>query len=310
MSNHPIVSVVVATYGHEKYIREALDSILRQETEFDFEILVGEDNSPDNTRAILKEYEKKHPSVIKLVLRDENIGTTQNVLDLRFRCQGKYVASLEGDDYWTDVTKLQTQLEFLEKNPDYIGVSNTVEGIDEYGNSLGVYPTWIRRDMKVTTEDFLNNRYFSSVATMYRNFFTNRSALKEYSELFTSHRMIGDLTFCLYLLTLGKVHVMNRCMSVYRIRNSELEYNYNSIRNTFEKSRDHIELLNSNNRFYKGKLDFSKLYNTHLTIARNYAITARKKGDFRRLIGTLPLRYRLTYLIHLSKRIVKSAIRR
>lgn len=106
------VSVVIITYGHEKYIRQALDSALMQKVDFEYEIIIGEDKSPDNTREILLEYKKKYNDRITLVLRNTNIGATQNLYDILLKCKGRYIALLEGDDYWIDAKKLQKQKDF------------------------------------------------------------------------------------------------------------------------------------------------------------------------------------------------------
>ncbi len=114
------VSVIVATYFHEKYIAQALDSILMQETTFRYEIIVGDDASGDRMPEIVREYAEKHPDIIVPVLRKENIGANKNGDDLSRRAKGRYLANLEGDDYWIDLDKLQKQWEFLENNKEYI----------------------------------------------------------------------------------------------------------------------------------------------------------------------------------------------
>lgn len=123
---NPIVSVCVQTYQHASYIRECLDSILMQVTDFPFEILLGEDASTDGTREICIEYAEKHPDKIRLFLhhRENNIkilGSPTgrfNSLTNFFSARGKYIAICEGDDYWTDPEKLQKQYLFMESNSD------------------------------------------------------------------------------------------------------------------------------------------------------------------------------------------------
>ncbi len=121
-SSNPVVSVSIITYNHEKFIAQALDSVLMQEVDFEYEIIVGDDCSSDKTPEILKEYQQKHPDKIHLILhqkRYDNIpGRINNTTNL-YNCSGKYVAMLDGDDYWFHKNKLQTQVDFLEKNPDF-----------------------------------------------------------------------------------------------------------------------------------------------------------------------------------------------
>ena len=114
------VSVFMITYNHEKYIAEALDSILMQKTDFDFDIVIGEDCSTDATRRIVLEYSRKYPDKIKLLLHNVNVGFISNMMYVLEACTGKYVAMCEGDDYWTDPFKLQKQVDFLEANNEYM----------------------------------------------------------------------------------------------------------------------------------------------------------------------------------------------
>ena len=124
---NPKVSVCITAYNHEKYISQALDSVLMQKTDFDFEVLIGEDDSSDNTRKIVKEYARHHPGKIRLFLNDR-----KNVIYINGRptgrwnfinnlenAIGKYISLLDGDDFWTDPYKLQKQIDFLAINPSY-----------------------------------------------------------------------------------------------------------------------------------------------------------------------------------------------
>jgi glycosyltransferase involved in cell wall biosynthesis len=112
------VSIAIFTYNHEEFIAKALDEVLRQRTDFDYEIVIGEDCSTDNTRSILLEYQRKYPGKIVLLLNETNLGANRNIDQALKRCKGEYLALLDGDDYWTSRDKLQKQVEFLDKHPD------------------------------------------------------------------------------------------------------------------------------------------------------------------------------------------------
>ena len=124
---NPLVSVLVQTYNHEKYISKCLDGILSQRTDFEFEILVGEDESSDSTREICLEYAKRNPEKIRLFLHSRanviyvsnNPTGRYNLLFNLEHANGKYIALCEGDDYWIDNFKLQKQIDFLNKNADF-----------------------------------------------------------------------------------------------------------------------------------------------------------------------------------------------
>ena len=120
-ASKPLLSVAVPVYNHIQFIAKALDSILLQKTNFDFEIVIGDDFSTDNTSDILKTYKSKFPDKINLLLAVKNQGVCNNAAGIYKNCRGKYIAILEGDDFWTDENKLQKQIDFLENNPDYAG---------------------------------------------------------------------------------------------------------------------------------------------------------------------------------------------
>lgn len=131
--NPPIVSVFVMTYNHELFIEQSLEGILMQKTNFDVEIVVGEDCSTDNTRKIVLNYANKYPGKFKLLLHKQNIGALANQNAVFQSCTGKYIAFCEGDDYWTDPLKLQKQVDFLEANEDYglvhTGCKSIINGV-------------------------------------------------------------------------------------------------------------------------------------------------------------------------------------
>ena len=117
-SDKPLVSICCVTYNHEKYIEEALDSFLIQDTGFPFEIVVDDDCSTDNTAELIKKYIKKYPTLMNVRLRDKNVGMISNITENIQRSKGKYIAMCEGDDYWTDPKKLQIQVNLLMENPE------------------------------------------------------------------------------------------------------------------------------------------------------------------------------------------------
>ena len=135
------LSVIFITYNHEKYVERAIKSVLEQETNFPFEVIIGDDCSTDSTRQILDEiaaaYPPHEPSFsgdrqVRFVKRDKNTGRpTLNVYETTQECTGEYLAYLEGDDYWTDKHKLQKQVDFLEAHAEYIAVTHGCVLIDE-----------------------------------------------------------------------------------------------------------------------------------------------------------------------------------
>ena len=116
-SPSPKVSVVMLTYNHEKFIAQAIESVLIQRTNFPIELVVGEDCSTDGTREIVRRYAAARPDIIRLVFHEKNVGAYENGQDVLAACQGEYIALLEGDDYWTSPDKLQRQADYLDAQP-------------------------------------------------------------------------------------------------------------------------------------------------------------------------------------------------
>ncbi|HZW12296.1 MAG TPA: glycosyltransferase [Noviherbaspirillum sp.] len=128
------VSVCVVTYNQEKYIRECLQSILDQEVDFDYEVIVGDDCSTDGTRAIVQEFANKYPEIVKPIFHEKNLGPTDNYLYVHNRAKGKYVSHLDGDDYCLP-GKLRTLASFLDRNPDCRIVWHRMHILNEHGQS-------------------------------------------------------------------------------------------------------------------------------------------------------------------------------
>ena len=115
----PLLTVVTITYNHEQHIRQCIEGVLAQKTSFPIEFIIADDCSTDGTRAICEEYAKKLPDIIRLVSSSANVGAVENEQRALLAAKGKYIATCEGDDYWTDTLKLQKQVDFLESHPDF-----------------------------------------------------------------------------------------------------------------------------------------------------------------------------------------------
>ena len=148
----PRVSIAMITYQHGPFIKEALDSVLGQKVDFPYEICIGEDGSTDGTRETCLEYVKKHPDKIRLFLRNRSNPAREsfhapymlNAAATFDACRGKYIAMLEGDDYWQDVHKLQRQVDQLESDPALAASCHYASCVDENraaaGKILPEYP--------------------------------------------------------------------------------------------------------------------------------------------------------------------------
>ena len=213
----PTLSIYVPTFNHEHYIVQALDSILMQETAYTYEVLVGEDCSTDNTRAVLKEYEKQHPGKLQVFYREQNMRKQGNAVgnsgDLRSRCRGKYIIALEGDDYWTDPCKIDKQIRFLEEHPDYIAVAHNCIVVDhDSSRKEETYPQCT--DTEYTFDHFARDMMPGQLTTvMLRNVYHD----DRYDTSLLNRRIIpGDRLIYFWLLSNGKIHCIQEEMSAYR----------------------------------------------------------------------------------------------
>jgi glycosyltransferase involved in cell wall biosynthesis len=218
-SNTPLVSICCSTYNHEKYIGDALDGFLIQNCNFPVEILIHEDCSTDKTAAIIKEYQKKYPGIIKSVFQKENQyskGIKPFTQVLYPRAKGKYIAFCEGDDYWTDPSKLQKQVVFLEENPDYAlcvgGYKQIYNNKPESVNIIKI-PPGINKNEKgfsFTLNDQKKSWLTQPLTAVFRNDkIVNVSLLK--------YKKKRDTNLFYHLLKTGKGFYFTEIMGVYRI---------------------------------------------------------------------------------------------
>ena len=115
----PLLSIVTITYNHEQYIRQCIEGVLAQKTSFPIEFIIADDCSTDETKSICEEYAKNNPDIIRLISSSANVGAVENEQRALLAAKGKYIATCEGDDYWTDPLKLQKQVDFMAAHPDY-----------------------------------------------------------------------------------------------------------------------------------------------------------------------------------------------
>jgi glycosyltransferase involved in cell wall biosynthesis len=197
-------------YNHAAYIEHAVRSVLMQETDFDYEIVIGEDCSTDNTRGILLDLQQQYPDKICLLFHERNQGVGKNLLKTLGACSGEYIALLEGDDFWTSPQKLQQQITLLENEPDlamcFHPVTKYIDG--EAVKLIGIPPD----DRTVFTLDdlFIVGSFAHTPSIVYR------------AELFEYPGWIGEIVACHFpLLVLiahyGDLGFINKVLAGYRV---------------------------------------------------------------------------------------------
>ncbi|MBN3939343.1 glycosyltransferase [Nostoc sp. NMS9] len=204
------VSVLMVTYNHENFIAQAIESVLMQKVDFEYELVIGEDYSTDNTRQIVIEYQRKYSDKIRLLLPEVNLGAHKNFLNTFKACQGQYLAILEGDDYWTSNEKLQKQVDFLDKNLDFaICFHNVLVFWQDNSHSPGIF---LHNQSKTSTiENLLINNFISTPSVMYR-----AGLVQEFPDWFYEQSM-GDWTFHILNAQYGKIGYIDEVMAAYRV---------------------------------------------------------------------------------------------
>ncbi len=208
-----MVSVIMTTYNHERYIAEAIESVLRQQTSFGVEIVVGEDCSTDRTMAIVRDYERQYPDGIRVVTSAENVGWRRNYRRTIAAARGKYIALLDGDDYFTHRKKLQMQVELLEQYPD-VGMCYTrSERRDEEGG-VTLYPE--SEDCPTTFEAMLRRNPAENCTVVAR-----RELVEEYyAEIRPDEHpewLTDDLPMWLWFAARSKYMAIDCPMAVHRV---------------------------------------------------------------------------------------------
>ena len=230
LCKHPVVSVHMTTYNHEPYIRQAIEGVMMQKTDFEFELIIGEDCSQDKTREICFEYQKKYPDKVRVLWSNENLYHIKgNSARCACRYRGEFVAFCEGDDYWIDPLKLQKQVDIMRKYPNVgfcfcnadilwerSGEMEHWRGSDAYvpgvirGRLFHLYYL-LGKDPCVgcRSEGFINTAtvmFRRSVATELRKRFS----------IFSWQLMLGDKQLWLGLSALADVYYLKDIVSVYR----------------------------------------------------------------------------------------------
>lgn len=229
-SEEIMVSVICLAYNHESFIRQALDGFVNQKTSFKFEVIIHDDASTDNTADIIKEYEEKYPNIIKPIYQIENqyskkIGITPTYILPKAR--GKYLAWCEGDDYWIDNNKLQSQVDALEKNNNCSSCITKVESITLNGKEKGVF--FPVKDFKtgiILSDDIvnycLNPAKLNGFPLQISGFMLKREVYYEYIHnppFYKPFFEVGDIPLFLYSGLVGDAFYIDKVMSHYRTEN-------------------------------------------------------------------------------------------
>jgi glycosyltransferase involved in cell wall biosynthesis len=208
------LSVLQVTYNHEAFIEQSVRSVLAQKTNFDFEIVIGEDCSTDRTRTILDRLVKENPGQIRVIRREQNIGMQANFIDTYSRCTGTYLAILDGDDFWTDPTKLQKQVDWLDAHPDHSFCFHNVTILsadaEENGQLMGATTPALKDRHDYHIFDLIRSQFIPSCSVVMR-----RDLVPNLPDwILKMHGVDWFLT--LFAAAKGPFSRLDECMAVYR----------------------------------------------------------------------------------------------
>jgi glycosyltransferase involved in cell wall biosynthesis len=204
------LSVAMVTYNQERYIGQAIESVLAQRVNFDYEIVIGEDCSTDGTRAVVMDFHRRYPDRIVLILRQRNIGPMRNIESTLAACRGQYLSILEGDDYWTSVDKLQKQVDFLDAHPDRVLCCHRVKFLNETGSAeADVHPLLAAGPYAI--EDLLKWNFVMTCSAVMRRDLTNCPPP------WLSEMKVGDWARSALVARHGTIELMDEIMAAYRV---------------------------------------------------------------------------------------------
>ena len=263
------LSVCLITYNHEQFIVQALESALAQQTDFDYEIVVGDDFSTDRTPQIVTEYQQRYPNKIRLRPSKKNLGVNRNLAQTIQDCRGQYIALLEGDDYWTSPTKLQEQVSFLDSHEACAICFHAVRVFHEDGKEAPrISPRFGHKKIS-TIEDLLGlGNFIPTCAAVFRN-----GLIGEFPDWFYTLR-IADFSLHVLNAQYGKIGYINKVMGAYRIHSGGTF----SAANTSGNAREVVRTYDYLNSY----LDYK--YDRTIKAIQSYwlAVDYYRKGKFTR----------------------------
>lgn len=217
-SDCPKLSVIVTTWNNELFIERCLNSILQQKTEFNFEILIGNDASTDRTEQLINEMARKHPDVIRVFNRPKNLGTSENFIDLVYRANAQYIAQVDGDDYLSDELKFQLQVNLLDEHPECTICFHHYSNHNAKGEILKHSVAPFEEDKITDLSLLLRTTMGPGNTTVFR-----KSALPIEAPLWL--RQCGnhkDFAIQFLVASSGKIAYINRVMSAYTIHENNI----------------------------------------------------------------------------------------
>jgi glycosyltransferase involved in cell wall biosynthesis len=213
----PLVSVVMLTYNHERYLAEAIDGVVRQETSFPVELLIGEDCSTDGTRNVALSYQKRFPEMIRVIASEQNVGMHENLARLVAAARGKYIAFCEGDDFWHRSDKLSLQVAALEADPTVSLVWSDHRMVSDAGCVLREHDQhswigdWVSYDDLIVRGNVISTPTVCARSDLVKKAYFESPQCRDFS------LPMGDMPLWLEISQCGRIRYLRQPLASYRL---------------------------------------------------------------------------------------------
>lgn len=231
----PLVSINMITYNHAPYVAHAIEGVIRQRTNFPFELIIGEDCSTDGTREIVFDYQKKYPDIIQVITSEKNVGMSKNGLRTTKACQGKYIAFCEGDDYWHNPYKLQKQVDYMESHSGcgmvFTDINIYLDQSNKLIRSLNYYRGF-RSPVNISIEQIIGVEgptKMTCTVLIRRNLY--EQVIERDPNLHQNEKfLMGDYQIWSEIAIISEVTYLPECFATYRVLDESASRSKNQIR--------------------------------------------------------------------------------
>lgn len=306
-----MVSVAIIAYKHAKYIEQALNSVLAQKVNFKYEIVIGEDGSNDGSAEIILDYQNRYPDIIVPMINEKNEGVAKNSYNVQCKCRGKYVASLEADDYWCDEHKLHKQVDYLENHPESEAVGTNYYYVNNDGTNPRVIIGKRDVDKKYYLKDYMKRGFIIHGNTILRR---NNYPLytDEYKRVRFCIPTMGDVFSRAVMYDKGDIYVLPDITLCHRDGHADktsfqAQNENNAMKYTFMMKT----LVEEMNVYFKGKYDFTPKLCSRLAIVYIGHLQKSLKIDMREwrsVFNALSFKHKLLTVHYIAKYILEKVL--
>ena len=283
-----ILSVIMITYKHEKFIEQAVNGVLEQLTDFNFELIIANDNSPDKTHDVITNLLQSHPRghLVRYLKNPVNLGANLNYIKAYNESLGKYIAVCEGDDIWKDNLKLQKQVDFLEKYPDYVLTYHDAQCIDEDGIKIPNVANCTPKK-ELSGLDLQKGQQPLPLTTCYRKILKN-----------LPEELVGITNGDTFLISLLGAHGKGKWLDVKPAYYRHHIDGVWSLKTKEEKFISKLEIFKSLYTYYRtnGNNDLSLYFKNEIKHhSKMILLNELKKGNFKNVLKSSVRLFKVTY---------------